>query len=827
MINKPEKKKKHSEGKQYIGALISLALTLSLLLLYLASRPEFSPDKGPGFEYKGIKYIGHVKLDLLNIIEAKTLNFRFKLRGIQYPKTDKVIIIAVDEKTHDWLGRWQSAGRLWIAQAVDILAKGGARTIGFDVSFSTPDESTALESIRSLKTSYLASQDGKIPDSAYLNHLNELEKEVDYDAQLEAALKRFGNAILGTYYFFSDEEIKHVTPEQSQLNQKIIFRTKYEGMRFKSNLKPPFPPLRVKHGLEVEPNIPRLSDAAKSFGHFNVIQDVDGSVRWVPLLIGYKGRYPIKEPPFENKIRYYPSLDLEIARFTRDLDPSKRPIIYVSIPTEEYGQVEMIQLGDITIPVDERGQLLINYYGPEKMFCHYSLADLIQCESITGKPKHPRCEKEKIEILPEEIKDKIVLVGWTGAISQDLHPTPFQENFPGVEIHATVIENILQEDFLTRPASTILLDSLIILILGLTTGFLFPKLKPVTGILLALLCLALLAGLMHAAFIYSKVWLNFTFPFLLITLNYMTLTSFKYFTEERHKREIRTAFQHYISPAVVDEILQDVDKLKLGGERNYLTAMFSDIRGFTSMSERMKPEELVHFLNEYLTAMTNVILDYKGTVDKYMGDAIMAFYGAPLPQEDHGVRACKTAIQMIEKLRAMRIQWEAQNYPFLDIGIGINSGEMVVGNMGSQDRFDYTVIGDEVNLASRLEGVNKQYGTNILISDNTYKLLKDQPFIVRELDRITVKGKKEPVTIYELIGEGTPSPEVQDFIKTFEEGLKEYRNQNWDKAVSYFEGALKIKAEDKACKLFIERCQDYKLNPPSADWDGVYKMKTK
>lgn len=785
------KKKKHGGESRLMGLFISLIWTLVLLL------SSTLPQMGDSYQF--------LKLSLLDIIEAHTLNLRFQLRGPRTP-TDKILIVAVDEKTHDRLGRWQSTGRAWIADFVNIMTKGGARVIGFDVSFSTTGENTTLQAIQSLKADYL-SKAGDNPNSDYLKHLQELETDLDYDTRLETALRNFGNAILGTYYLSADDA-RQITLGQSEVNQQLISRTKYGILRYHSAIRPP---LKLEHGVEVELNIPRFSNAAKSFGHFNVFPDVDGSRRWVPLLMEYKGKY-------------YPSLDLEVARFALDPNASQ-PVIYIRETTKKrYGEVDSVLLKDILIPVDEQARLLINYYGPQGMFRYHSLADVILCERITGKPLDSRCEKE---IRSEEVKDKIILLGWIGDISQDLHPTPFQGKFPGVEIHATIIENILQRDFLTRPGTALAVDGLVILGMGFLIGFLLPRLRLVTGIALTLCCIALLAGFVYGAFIYLKVWLNFTYPFLLIVLNYTTLTSYKYFTEERRKREIRNAFQHYVSPAVVDELLEDVEKLKLGGERKYLTILFSDIRGFTSMSERLDPEELVHFLNEYLTPMTDIVMNYKGTLDKYMGDAIMAFFGAPLPQEDHAIRACKTAIDMMTKLREMQVQWKTQGYPFLDIGIGINCGEVVIGNMGSQDRFDYTIIGDQVNLASRLEGVNKRYGTNIILGENTYQLIKDHPFIVRELDRITVKGKIEPVTIYELIGEGIPSQEVQDFIHAFEAGLKAYQNRNWDLALFCFEKALKIKTEDKACKLFLEYCQNYKLNPPPPDWDGVHEMKEK
>jgi adenylate cyclase len=778
-------KKKRSAGGRFGGLLISLIITFSVLFLYILSRPEIG----------GLKYVGFLKLNLLDIIEGKTLDFRFQRRGAQKPQSNKIVIVEVNEKTHDRLGRWQSTGRAWIANFVDKMSEGDARVIGFDVSFSTTGESAVLESIQSLKTSYLKSKEGGTPDPAYLSQLDKIERDTDYDAQLETALREFGNAILGTYYLLRPEEIKHMTLEQSKQSEQIISRSRYATiLGFRSTGSKT---LNVPVVSEVEPPIPRFSDVAKSFGHFNVFPDVDGGVRWAPLLANYKNNY-------------YPSLSLQVARFALEPDDNKKPIILVNELSEGRADVDKIQLGGITIPVNEQGKLLINYYGPEKTFQYYNLADV-----VVG------------DVSPQEFKDKIVLLGWTGDISHDLHPTAFQSNFPGTEILATVIENILQQDFIVRPASTIVQEILIITALGLIVGFLLPRIRPVMGVLLGLVCSILLVGVVYGAFIYWNLWLNFTFPFLLIALDYVALTSYKYFTEERRKREIRNAFQHYVATAVVDEILEDIEKLKLGGERKHLTAMFSDIRGFTSMSERMKAEELVPFLNEYLTAMTNIVLSYQGTLDKYMGDAIMAFYGAPLPQEDHPIRACKTAIDMMTKLEEMRVDWEAKKYPPLDIGIGINSGDMVVGNMGSHDRFDYTIIGDEVNLASRLEGVNKEYGTHIIISENTYKHIKDSSFIVRELDRIRVKGKKEPIIIYELIGEGTPTQEVQDFIKTFEEGLREYRSQNWDKAIFYFEKALYLRPKDKASKLFMERCQDYKAISPSKEWDGVYEMKTK
>jgi len=258
-----------------------------------------------------------------------------------------------------------------------------------------------------------------------------------------------------------------------------------------------------------------------------------------------------------------------------------------------------------------------------------------------------------------------------------------------------------------------------------------------------------------------------------------------------------------------------------------MTALFSDIRGFTTISEGMDPEDLVKFLNEYFSIMTRIIMKYQGTLDKFIGDAIMAFYGAPLAQPDHAVRGCKTAIEMIQALREIQPDWQARSLPRIDIGIGLNSGEMTVGNMGSDERFDYTIMGDNVNLASRLEGINKQYGTNIVISQYTYELIRNNAFFVRELDSVRVKGKREPVTIYELVDCKEPDPETQEVLRAFERGLMAYKSRRWKEATAHFKAAMQIDPNDHPSKLYIGRCEEYALHPPPQEWDGVFDMKTK
>jgi len=299
-----------------------------------------------------------------------------------------------------------------------------------------------------------------------------------------------------------------------------------------------------------------------------------------------------------------------------------------------------------------------------------------------------------------------------------------------------------------------------------------------------------------------------------------------YRTEEKSRKWITSVFGKYVSPVVIDHLLQNPNEIKLGGEKRDITIFFSDIRGFTPISEKLNPEELVHLLNEYLSEMTSIIIKDQGLVDKYMGDAIMAFWGAPLSLPNHAEIACSSSLEMIEKLHELQKKWKQQGIPFFEIGIGLNSGEAIIGNMGSSTRFDYTAIGDNVNIASRMEGLNKTYGTNIILTEKTLKLIKDK-FETRKLDAVKVKGKKKPIFIYELVcRKNELSKKQHDFIRSYEEGLEQYFEKKWKTAIKSFQKALEYK-DDKAANMLITRCQEFLQNPPSKEWDGVWTMETK
>jgi len=307
---------------------------------------------------------------------------------------------------------------------------------------------------------------------------------------------------------------------------------------------------------------------------------------------------------------------------------------------------------------------------------------------------------------------------------------------------------------------------------------------------------------------------------------YIPLVVIYYVTEEKSRKWITSVFGKYVSPVVIDNLIKNPDKIKLGGEKRNITIFFSDIRGFTPIAEQLNPEDLVRLLNDYLSEMTSIIRKDQGLVDKYMGDAIMAFWGAPLDQPNHAIMACSSSLQMMDKLKELQKKWKNEGIPSFDIGIGINSGHAIVGNMGSSKRFDYTAIGDNVNLASRIEGLNKFFGTNIIITENTHKVIKNN-FESRKLDIVKVKGKKKTILIYELLSKkGNLNKKQHDFIQLYEEGLNLYLKKEWKLAIKSFQTALKLK-DDNATNIFITRCQNFIKNPPPKDWDGVWEMDIK
>jgi|GEM_PF-129926 len=594
-----------------------------------------------------------------------------------------------------------------------------------------------------------------------------------------------------------------------------------------------------------------VADQTKHTGYFNADLDPDGTIR-KSMLVARHGN------------TYYSSLASKMFSIDRKLSPkltlSQKKWPRIEVPVKFVDKFEYVNRegqSELSVPVDDRGRMQINYAGSQKMFAHISATSLLNnrggesdAELVVYQqklnPATGRFEEssEPMRVKRNEfLKDKLVIVGATALALYDLRNTPFEENYPGVETHANVLSNLLAEhgrqNAMPNTAPGWLKSHpfearwawLINLLIGVSLSAFLAWLGPFLG-------LSVTAGYLFTLYAVDRYYLfanntlvNVSLPFLSCVLVFVGSNFYRYFIEERKKREMKGTFAKYVSPAVVDEILKDPGNIELGGKKMELTVMFSDVRGFTTISEKLDPRALSDLLNSYLTPMTDLVFETKGTLDKYMGDAIMAFWGAPIHFADHAEHAARCALKMLVKLRELQESYRAKGLPEIDIGIGLNTGDMSVGNMGSNTVRSYTVMGDSVNLGSRLEGINKQYGTRIIISEFTRAKL-GKTFITREVDWVRVKGKALPVRIFELMGEVNsgatqPDPLLIQLLPHFEAGFAHYHARRFAEAIEEFNRALHIKPDDECSKLYVERCQDYVQEPPEQDWDGVYTMKTK
>lgn len=518
-------------------------------------------------------------------------------------------------------------------------------------------------------------------------------------------------------------------------------------------------------GKDIMEPIPQIKEAAAALGYINVITDKDGITRAANL----------------------------------DIEGSYEHFAYAVL--KQY----------LRRPVEKDQRYLINFISKPGAYPRYPFSEVID-----GK------------YSKEEFKDKIVLIG---ATAPDLHdeyfvPTSSGKAMPGVEIHANTIQQMIIGKSI-KPAPD-WLTILIIFVVAVAAGLMVSYLPIWLSTLLSAAIFTLYTFLAIIVFSTGTI-LNIVYVPATVIATYTLNMIYFYISEKKSRQKVLGAFEKYVSKEVIKHILDNPEKLKLGGEKRTITIFFSDIRGFTTISEKLTPEKLVHLLNEYLTEMTNIILKNNGVVDKYMGDAIMAFWNAPLDQPKHAERACRTALEMEKRLKELQKKWTKEGVPPLEIGIGLNTGPAVVGNMGSYDRFDYTAMGDTVNLGSRLEGLNKPYGTRIIISETTKKEIEKKPFLVRKLDRVMVKGKKEPIMIYELVSTKEDAKGwYSDVISHSESGLELYFKQKWSDAIKEFEKADKIReGGDPPSKAFIERCKHFRKEHPLKDWDGVWVMKTK
>ena len=767
----------------HIHAAIAVAATVAGLAL---------------FAYSGIGGNQRTGFLFLQDIEQRTLDARFHLRG-KRPVDPRIVIVGIDDKTLQTIGSYPIP-RSNYALLAHRLKQEGARVVAFDVTFPTAASSEALDVLARLQ-----SEIGPAASPGLHNKIRELQQQSDVDAQFAAALKDAGNVVLG-HLFLSAERSKFSDPKLAEAYFDIAWAKAFpQVLKLKSgNRDFDLGQAWIQAGgpvaASVEANIPKLAAAAASYGFFNVAPDADGTIRRALFIIRYRDQ------------DFFPSLALQALRQYENI-PDQQIAAYMAADG-----VERIQFGGHQLRPWKNASALINYAGPYHSYPHYSMVDVIRGE-----------------VPAETFRDKIVFVGGTALGIGDLRNTPFQKvgsGYMGVEVHANILDNLLHSDepqrtFLIRGFYEEMVDIAFIVFFGIGLGLWFGRSRPLVATLSAMAALGGFLWFVYFGFVQWGRWYSLVIPATTLIGSYASITSFRVIHEEREKRKIRKTFSQYLSPGVIGLIEKNPQKyIRPGGEVQNLTVMFSDIRDFTALSEGLTPDELVRLLNEYLSAMTDILFRNLGTLDKYIGDAIMAFWGSPYPQTDHAHCACRCALEMIASLQELNRKWAEQGRRPIAIGIGLNTGPVNVGNMGSDKRLSWTVMGDNVNLASRLEGMTKQYRSRIIISESTYAEVARQ-FVAREVDRIRVKGKKQPVVIYELLA---PIAERQNYAKLldqFNAALEVYRKQNWREAAGKFGEILALYPDDGPTQVLLDRCLEFMEEAPEPDWDGVYVMKSK
>jgi adenylate cyclase len=716
--------------------------------------------------------VGVLHLGFIDRMENLAYDVRL---NVMMPNTvdPRIVIVDIDERSLLEQGRWPWSRNQLSTMVNNLFDKYKIRVLGFDVVFAEKDESSGLKTLEKIGRDQFRS------NAEFNRALEKMRPALDYDQMFADSLK--GRPVVLGYYF------RHGEKESGSVGALPA---------------PAFPAgafdisgIAMLRASAYGANLPVLQKNAMAAGHFNPLVDSDGISRRIPMIEEFNGSL-------------YESLSLAVARISLNL-PKVEAGFVTGTAGKDYAGLEWLQLGKRRIPVDERVAALIPFRGRQGSFPYVSATDV-----LTGKAD------------PSVLQDAIVLVGTTAPGLMDLRAAPVQSVYAGVEMHANMIAGIIDQNIKERPAYLLGGELLMLLLAGIVLALGLAVLSPLWSTLLAGAVVS--ASIMFNLLLWQQA--NLVMPIasmiLMVAALYLLNMSYGFFVESRGKRLLAGLFGQYVPPELVDEMAKDPDSFTLEGESRELTVLFSDVRGFTTISEGLDPKQLTLLMNEYLTPMTHVIHSFRGTIDKYMGDAIMAFWGAPVADPDHARHALLAALGMIEELMALQVAFKAKGWPPINIGVGLNTGMMTVGNMGSEFRMAYTVMGDAVNLGSRLEGLTKQYGVHIIVSEFTRDKLPD--FVFRELDCVRVKGKDKPVSIFEPIGlAGEIDQEMEKELALYREAFKLYHAQNWDLAEMQFLNLQKMHPERYLYKVYLERIADLRANPPGANWDGVFTFKTK
>lgn len=723
---------------------------------------------------------GALRLDVLQRLDD--ILYDARLRATM-PRTldERIVIVDIDEKSLAEAGRWPW-GRNKLAVLVDeLLGRQQAALLGFDVVFAEADDSSGLKRLQQLAANELKDQ------PAFAEKLGQMQASLDYDAVFAKSLEN-KPVVLG-YYFTSDRDgrVNGVLPAP------VMEREALKGR-----------PIRFTSWNGFGANIDTIAKAAPQAGFFNSITDGDGVVRSIPLLAEYKGQY-------------YESLSLAMFRMLVGQPGVKPGFPQEKFLTRNYQGLESILLTQgpktLAIPVDDRVATLVPFRGPGGAsggsYRYISASDV-----LAGK------------MPPGQLKDKIVLLGTTAPGLLDLRVTPVGETYPGVETHANVISGFLDGKVFVKPDYAVGFEVVILVLSGLTLALALPLLSAPRAVATSAAVTAALVGL--------NFWLYSTYGLVLplATALVMALTAFAlnmsygYFVESRSKRELANLFGTYVPPELVDEMVKDPDSYSMKASAKELTVMFCDMRGFTRMSETMEPTQLQALLNSVFSRLTDLIRSNRGTIDKYMGDCVMAFWGAPVETPEHAALAVKTSLEMAQAVRQLNEEHRSEGLPEIGIGIGLNTGSMCVGDMGSDIRRSYTVIGDAVNLGSRLEGLSKIYGVDTVVSASTRDLATG--FAWQELDKVRVKGKDQAVAIFCPVAlPGQLDKQLGSELREWALALRAYRDQAWDDCDVHLLNLQRMNAQKYLYRLYAERVASMRLLPFDPAWDGATNFETK
>ena len=688
----------------------------------------------------------------LESIDNRFRDYMFILRG-EIPQNDKVVIVDIDEKSLKQIGQWPWS-RDVLSTLLENLTQAGVAIIGFDIVFAEEDRTSPHK---------------------ILNKYHITQKNIpNYDEQFAQTVANTPT-ILGYQFQLNDTDFI----EEKSPQIPAIFVEKNRS----------FEQDYVITGKGTILNIPLVQDNSYSSGFFNNVPDESGIIRSVPLVIRYNEQL-------------YPSLAFELLRAA--LDVKKVVVNYNDLGVQD------VTLGDITIPTDRYGRIIVNYRGKEKTFKYVSAADIVNNT-----------------FNPADIEGKVVLIGTSAAGLFDLRATPFESVFPGVEVHANVIDNILQGDFLYKPSWADGANIVHILVLTLLVFLVIINLNIYFIPLAFAAFLAADVSLIYYTLFYDGIILNIFFPIFTVVVTGAVAILVNYLFEIRQSNLIKNKFASKVSPKVMEDLLKNENNT-LQGQSKEVTVFFSDVRGFTNISEAMpNAQALIEYLNEYMEPMSDIIMKHEGTIDKFIGDAIMAYWNAPSDVKNHQDKAVKASLEQIKHLKILNEKLIRENKPTIDIGIGLNCGVAVVGEMGSSGRSDYTVIGDPINLGARLESLCKYYDSKLNISNFMKENLKEQ-YILRFLDLVKVKGKTEPVEIWQVLDFGSATGALKEEIETYHAAIEWYKSSQFEKALEAFKTleSNPLKTNKNIYKMYIERCEHYIQTQPM-NFDGVFEHTSK